>query len=273
MSLPPLGSVAPADLVKARVTLHQAVQIIASAGHHLAPPQPDDGHRRMQWEPNLQAFRGVNLDGDFFVRIKAVELVAEVVKSDGAVLSELELYDAPLVESLVMLQSQMPVARSEAFTFVQYAPDLPDPELVARALPLEPLKFGPSWPCISPTRRRPSAPCAPTRRAPRRSAWPHHFDIGTVLSGSGPGSTIGVGMSPGDAASPEPYWYVTPSGLGPATADAKLPGPWEWHTEGWTGISVPVNRQLGTGNKKPSTARIVAGLVDVIEIARRVSAR
>ncbi len=39
--------------------------------------------------------------------------------------------------------------------------------------------------------------------------WPHHFDIATLIN-VGPGSTIGVGLSPGDGSYNEPYWYVGP---------------------------------------------------------------
>ena len=68
--------------------------------------------------------------------------------------------------------------------------------------------------------------------------WPHHFDLGALVQvGEGEGSpSVGLGLSPGDAAYAEPYFYVTvwPA---PAGSDAlpALPGGGHWHREGWFG--------------------------------------
>ncbi len=43
--------------------------------------------------------------------------------------------------------------------------------------------------------------------------WPHHFDIAASIAKGA--SSVGVGMSPGDASYDRPYFYVTPRG-GPA---------------------------------------------------------
>ncbi|HWS70817.1 MAG TPA: hypothetical protein VN605_01825 [Thermoanaerobaculia bacterium] len=67
--------------------------------------------------------------------------------------------------------------------------------------------------------------------------WPHHFDIATLLTVR-EGTTIGVGLSPGDASYPDPYWYVTPW---PYPAVASLPPLTRgtWHTTGWVGAVLP----------------------------------
>jgi hypothetical protein len=71
--------------------------------------------------------------------------------------------------------------------------------------------------------------------------WPHHFDIATMITlnpGEADGEkirSITFGMSPGDQAFDEPYFYVTSS---PAPGDGVLPnlkGGGVWHREGWTG--------------------------------------
>lgn len=271
MSLPPLGSVAPTELVRARTILHHAVQLIASAGDHLAQPQPGDGHRSLTWEADRMAFRGVDLEGGFFVRITTVDLVAELVKTDGTAFAALELYDSPLIESLVILESQMPVPeKRRAFVFTQYDEHLPDPAFVERALPLEPLEvrtelalhFAHAYDSLA-------ALAADEQCAAPIRAWPHHFDIATILSGPGKDSTIGVGLSPGDSDIPEPYWYVTPSPLAPDATSAKLPTPWTWHADGWTGMALPVSKLLSAKGKSPD-AKLRATLTDCIEIARGV---
>jgi hypothetical protein len=45
--------------------------------------------------------------------------------------------------------------------------------------------------------------------------WPHHFDLGSliVVETSADGEltkSIGIGLSPGDEAHAEPYFYVSP---------------------------------------------------------------
>ena len=63
--------------------------------------------------------------------------------------------------------------------------------------------------------------------------WPHHFDIATLLTVR-EGTTIGAGLSPGDASYPDPYWYVTPWPYPPvASLPALSRG--AWHTAGWVG--------------------------------------
>jgi hypothetical protein len=65
--------------------------------------------------------------------------------------------------------------------------------------------------------------------------WPHHFDIATLvrLPRGGAFQTIGIGLSPGDASYPEPYYYVSPY-----PQPLRRPRPLSigtWHTEGWWG--------------------------------------
>ncbi len=71
--------------------------------------------------------------------------------------------------------------------------------------------------------------------------WPHHLDLGTIISlessgDASSGRSIGVGLSPGDASYPEPYFYVNPYGLAAQPADGPaLESGGRWHTEGWFG--------------------------------------
>lgn len=66
--------------------------------------------------------------------------------------------------------------------------------------------------------------------------WPHHFDLGAILylDPTGEHRQIGIGLSPGDGAYAEPYFYVTPHPLAKDTAFPSLPSG-TWRREGWTG--------------------------------------
>lgn len=273
MSVEALGSVAPTDLVQARVALHNAVQLIASAGHNLAKPIAGDAHRSLRWEPELRSFRGVDLEGDFFVRVFAVDLVAELVKSDGTSLFQLELVDSPLIESLVILESQMPVEeKRRAFTFSVFDAQVPDPAVVDEALIAAPLAireelahyFGNAHDTLV-------ALAADVKGASDVLAWPHHFDIATLLPGAKKDQVIGVGMSPGDAAIGEPYWYVTPPDVAPDASKTKLPAPWAWNTEGWTGMVLPASKLIASAKGKSMETKLRSTLLDCIEIGRKSS--
>jgi hypothetical protein len=98
--------------------------------------------------------------------------------------------------------------------------------------------------------------------------WPHHFDIATLIDvsrgASGEARTIGVGLSPGDASYPEPYFYVTPW---PAPADPALmalPGGGAWHRAGWFGAVLTGSAIFAGADGSPSTrAEVVARFLDV----------
>jgi hypothetical protein len=76
--------------------------------------------------------------------------------------------------------------------------------------------------------------------------WPHHFDIATLLAldpPTRPGNaarTIGVGLSPGDAAYPGGYWYVTPWPSAAESAPPPLAAGGAWHRSGWFGAVLPL---------------------------------
>ena len=58
-----LDAVAPIDLVDARLQLHHAAQIVASAGITFLEPQPDDSHPNLGWMDGLGALLGRSLPG------------------------------------------------------------------------------------------------------------------------------------------------------------------------------------------------------------------
>ena len=68
--------------------------------------------------------------------------------------------------------------------------------------------------------------------------WPHHFDLATLIlldpdADAETARSIGVGLSPGDAARPEPYFYVLPWPR--PTGDLPALDGGAWNTGGWAG--------------------------------------
>lgn len=72
--------------------------------------------------------------------------------------------------------------------------------------------------------------------ASARYVWPHHFDLGALLTEPGEGRMVGLGFSPGDSSYDEPYYYVSPY---PQPESGQLPawkGAGHWHTDGFTSV-------------------------------------
>ena len=100
--------------------------------------------------------------------------------------------------------------------------------------------------------------------------WPHHFDLGTVISlessgDASSGRSIGVGLSPGDTSYPEPYFYVNPYGLADPPAD---PPPLEsggrWHTDGWFGAVLTATATVANpgGTQESAVSSFLRGAID-----------
>jgi len=97
--------------------------------------------------------------------------------------------------------------------------------------------------------------------------WPHHFDIATLLSlGTGEAETvaaIGIGMSPGDAYYPQPYFYISPW-LAPAVdALPPLPAPGRWHTLDFVGAVATGEAVLATPEPRARLRDFIDAAVDV----------
>jgi len=84
--------------------------------------------------------------------------------------------------------------------------------------------------------------------------WPHHFDIATLISldpeaPSESSRFIGVGLSMGDEATPQPYWYVN---LWPAPIEPELPdlAVGTWNTEDWLGAKLTGEEIVAAGGAR-----------------------
>jgi hypothetical protein len=75
-------------------------------------------------------------------------------------------------------------------------------------------------------------PDSATPGASRVQLWPEHFDVAVDVTGTH-GGTVTLGLSPGDAAIPEPYLYVLPH-------DAPVTGDPFWNADAFPGAIAPV---------------------------------
>ena len=113
----------------------------------------------------------------------------------------------------------------------------------------------------------------PQGAASQVRCWPHHFDIATLWTlGDGDAQTapsVGIGMCPGDAHYPQPYFYVTPW---PRPAPEKLPPlppPGDWHTGEFVGAVLAGDAIIALPDRENRTRQFLDAAANV---ARRLVA-
>lgn len=83
----------------------------------------------------------------------------------------------------------------------------------------------------------------PTDSASRVQLWPEHFDVAMEMGDADASRRAGYGGSPGDAAHPEPYLYVTPWTEADPTADF-------WNDDSFGGASLAHADLLAAGDQR-----------------------
>ncbi|HEU4888512.1 MAG TPA: hypothetical protein VFV49_11530 [Thermoanaerobaculia bacterium] len=228
------GSVDPRVLADARMQLHWAAQAVAGIGRTLHVPREDDSHTSFTWSATLDAlvqepFNGITAG----LRLRDLTLLAI-----GATASKLPLLGRTLDDAFAFLESQFAMALKRPDV------DLPDhPVSRGAAFDANPEHLAE----LARYYNNAASVLADVARSDSHAGavrcWPHHFDIATLLTFAGSGEdtrTIGIGFSPGDQGSSEPYYYVTPWPCpDPSHLGALHIG--RWNTTGWTGAVLPAS--------------------------------
>ena len=104
MSWKTLGAVPPTDLVDARLQLHYAAQVVASAGLTFPAPQPDDSHPNLGWAEGLDALVGRTLQGaGAQIGLRVSDLSLLLIDRQGDVNDEFALDGGTLDDSYAWL--------------------------------------------------------------------------------------------------------------------------------------------------------------------------
>ncbi|MFL6247779.1 MAG: hypothetical protein ACJ74H_17275 [Thermoanaerobaculia bacterium] len=224
-----MNGIDPRTLVDARVQLHWAAQAVAGVGRTLHARRADDSHTSFTWSASLDAlvqepFNGITTG----LRLRDMTLLAI-----GTTASELQLQGRTLDDAFAFLESQF------AMTLNRPDVDLPDhPVSHGAAFDANEQHLGELARYYSDAARVLADVARSDSHASAVRCWPHHFDFATLLTFDT--RTIGIGFSPGDAGSAEPYYYVTPwpypdpSKLGTLSIG-------RWNTIGWTGAVLPAS--------------------------------
>ncbi len=276
-----LGSVAPVDLVDARLQLHHAAQIVSAGAMALLEPALDDSHPNLGWDEANRALVSRRLSADGVTLALAIErFEIEARDGEGRAAARVSLHGRTPGDAL----EDATHALAEAGVIVA-APglprspyDLPD-HPVARGAKFErpdPAASGQlaAWFAAAFDVLGARADAHPGA-APLR-VWPHHFDAGSLFAvDTAPDgtaqSTVGFGLSLGDESYAEPYWYVS---VWPAPSADALPdveGPGHWHTDGFTAAVLTASEMSceSVAAQRAGVERFIAGRVDASQAALR----
>lgn len=273
-----LGRVESEGLAHARLQCHWAAQVLAAVGYTHREQADDDSQSNFGWVDGMQVLAGrlVESEPACFLSLTPATLTLALHEPGGEVEEDLALSSRTLEEArqwaaaaIARYQGGQPRAlarppydlpphglgQGEAFEFApveafqELARAFHDANLVM--LDLRRATEGASVPRV----------------------WPHHFDMGQLVSleehgDPQRGRSIGIGWTPGDEASAEPYWYVNPH---PAPESALPPvRVGRWHHEGWTGVELRRSEVLAAGDGAAQEALVRRYLEESVAVCRSI---
>jgi len=258
-----ISTTAPAELGGARAAAHAAAQFLTKAARANLDAASDDSHSNIGWDGGSQRFLSQPLpgaNGDVFITLSLDPFELALVDSATGTTGY------PLADRS---QSEVSAWLDDALGSVALAPcanvELPyalPPEVAAVSgfSDASGLATLAAWFDLT-SQALEKLATDQSGRTPGPSpvrCWPHHFDIATYVGlEAGDAETakgIGVGMSPGDGAYAQPYFYVNPWPHLDASALPDVPMPGHWHTDGFVGAIATADELLSTGNAQTALA-------------------
>jgi len=280
----PLGGHDPKAISDARLQTHWAAQTLCAVARTLLPAADDDSHTNLGWRPEgawLES-RATPTNPPFRVALRLADLTLGLVDEIGSPKAELAMTGKGLDDAYVWLfdaiQEYSGAGPKQGFDKPDY--EMPD-HPVARgaafaAAPASAFAELSHWYANADSLLHAFA--ASVDGASPVRCWPHHFDIASLITldpGADPeqARSIGVGLSPGDEACAEPYWYVN---LWPhpqqGYAVPKLPHGL-WRTEGWPGGMLTAAALMAGGAPDTQAQRVAAFIEAAVEACRGLLAR
>ncbi len=233
-------------LYQARGQLHQAVQLLTAIGISYVEQKPDDSHTSLLWDTKTHMFLSQTFGPNqkFQIGLIPQNLSCHVIHNHDSLLV-MNLNGATLNQVASDLQFFLEDhgLPKDGFTMEKHfeLPDYP-PRWSAPFDTSDHLAFDQLSAAYSNAYQVIRAIVINEDRAGSIMTWPHHFDMAVLLT-QGEGKSIGIGMSPGDTSYAGPYFYVNVWPYPPEDQIQDLPlTVGKWHTEGWTGMILPLNQ-------------------------------
>ena len=261
----PLSTVESGLFTEARLQVHWAAQVIAAIANTHLEQAKDDSQSNLGWVDGMQILAGRYLDGEpsGFGSLTPATLQLAFHEPGGEVLQAIELPGRTLDQAYAAMEAAIAARLGTApRTLVRPDYDLPghpvaDGAKFAGAAPAA-LAALQDWVHDANLVLRDLR--ARTAQATMPRVWPHHLDMGMLVSlepsgDPAEGRSIGIGWSPGDDQDPAPYWYVNPY-PSPPKVDG-LASPWigRWNTEGFVGLKLDAAETIGDGSGQEARAR------------------
>lgn len=259
-----------------RVEFHHAAQLLASFGQTLLDPRPDDSHRSMVWSGPDAGFSTSALEREPRLRVTVAPADLNVtLHGDAGVLASRSLVGFTPDEAYVWLEGEL----ADALARDGLQLGRPEYEIPTRGTATgEPFGGTPRAALVELEAWFENAAgvldglVVQEADATPVRCWPHHFDMATLLVldlelGPEGGRSVGVGFSPGDEATPQPYWYVTPYPDPGIYNLPELPGG-HWNTDGWFGAVLPGSVVAAAGSAAEQESLTGAFLREAISAGR-----
>jgi len=267
-----LGRVAPGALADARLELHHAAQIVSAAGITHLPAAGDDSHTNMEWAPALRELAGrpAGKSRSFRLAVRPEGLELLLLDADCRERDKRTLFGATVEEAYdwasEVIAGATGMERSALIRPSWMIPELCHERFSSEDAPaLDELA---RW--YADAAHTLAGVAAAFAGASDVRCWPHHFDIAILLMRGGPGRTIGVGLSPGDDAYREPYWYVSPYPRPENPVVGTLPSGGRWHRDGFFAAVLTGGDLLSGGADASQELRartfLEAGIADCVRI-------
>lgn len=243
-----IGAVDPRALSEARVVIHWAAQLFHGVGEAFVGAAPDYSHSNLLWRADTGRFVSRPFGEGARLFLEPAGLVAGLVDAGGGEVYRLSLVGLDLKAAM----AEVAVAVAEQGIAVP-AEGLPWPTW---DLPAHPIADGGPFTAPDPSAARAlgawfalaaellEGVAAAHPSASEVRCWPHHFDIATLIgvdeeAHEEHARSVGVGLSPGDGAIEQPYFYVTPWPP-PKDHDAlpALTAGGQWHIEGFVAVVI-----------------------------------
>jgi hypothetical protein len=233
------------DLHNVLLQQHHAAQLIALAGKHMIPPQPDDSHTNMEYLADREWLIGNELPNGLRVGLQLSDLKLFIVDLEMKCRTEIPL--AGLNKQQVFEQMKQSLAESDLDISAlknELHYELPDHELDRNAA----FSIGDPESIQENTFYRHNAEIVIAKMASNFEKaepvriWPHHFDTGTFIplrynTNGGISRSIGLGWAMPDDMVNELYYYLSFWSEDPVEDFNALPNleAGEWIRSGWHG--------------------------------------
>jgi len=240
------------EIENARKQLHQAVQLAAMIPRSFNPEDAGDKYGSLTWSDKHGGVVSQPFGENLRISLSFTDFSLSLLEGDNQ-LDSLELAGQTFEDAIEWMAGELgkryydseKISAELPYEIPSYDTALEAPfELISKDAHHELFAY------FSNTSAFLTKLVSDESRASDIKCWPHHFDIATLITleqheDPEEAKSIGIGLSPGDENSQEPYFYITPWPY-PTLDHNALPNleVGHWQEEGWTGLLIKASEIL-----------------------------